>query len=208
MRPARGDAPKDLSKTEKTTLRDEARRRARQTVLYWAARQRVPIFSPSLADGDLIEYLLDASDETHPDPNPDRACSSFSSSSSSSRPLAIDLVRDLCRINRMGMFSKCTGMILCGGGLVKHHIANANLMRNGADYAVVLSNSQEFDGSDAGARPDEAVSWGKIRIDGSSAKVYSEVTTVFPLLVAQVFLPLVRRQREEREKAGVKARQR
>ena len=28
--------------------------------------------------------------------------------------------------------AKATGMIILGGGLVKHHICNANLMRNGA----------------------------------------------------------------------------
>ena len=39
--------------------------------------------------------------------------------------------------------------------MIKHHILNANLMRNGADYAVFINTGQEFDGSDAGARPDE-----------------------------------------------------
>ncbi len=41
-------------------------------------------------------------------------------------------------------------------GVVKHHICNANLMRNGADYAVYVNTGQEFDGSDAGASPEEA----------------------------------------------------
>lgn len=31
-------------------------------------------------------------------------------------------------------------------------------------------SSQEFDGSDSGARPDEAVSWGKIRVDAQPVK--------------------------------------
>ena len=43
--------------------------------------------------------------------------------------------------------------------MVKHHVCNANLMRNGADFSVFINTAQEFDGSDAGARPDEAVSW-------------------------------------------------
>lgn len=30
----------------------------------------------------------------------------------------------------MAIFAKKTGMIILGGGLVKHHIANANLMVN------------------------------------------------------------------------------
>ena len=37
-------------------------------------------------------------------------------------------------------------------------------VRNGADYSVFINTGQEFDGSDSGARPDEAVSWGKIRL--------------------------------------------
>ena len=39
------------------------------------------------------------------------------------------------------------------------------------ESAVIINTANEFDGSDAGARPDEAVSWGKIKIDGDSVKV-------------------------------------
>ena len=34
-----------------------------------------------------------------------------------------------------------------------------------------MNTAQEFDGSDAGASPDEAVSWGKIRITAKPVKV-------------------------------------
>jgi deoxyhypusine synthase len=30
-------------------------------------------------------------------------------------------------------------MIILGGGVVKHHVCNANLMRNGADYTVFVN---------------------------------------------------------------------
>lgn len=43
-------------------------------------------------------------------------------------------------------------------------------MRNGADFAVYVNTAQEFDGSDSGARPDEAVSWGKIRAEATPVK--------------------------------------
>jgi deoxyhypusine synthase len=69
----------------------------------------------------------------------------------------------------------------------KHHINNANLMRNGADFAVLLNTAQEFDGSDSGAKPDEAVSWGKIRVDAKPVKVCGDATILFPLLVSQTF---------------------
>lgn len=36
---------------------------------------------------------------------------------------------------------------------------------------VFLWSGQEYDGSDSGARPDEAVSWGKIKIDATPVKV-------------------------------------
>lgn len=72
-------------------------------------------------------------------------------------------------------------------GVPKHHICNANLMRNGADYAVYINTAQEFDGSDSGAKPDEAVSWGKIRMEARPVKVCADATIVFPLLVSQTF---------------------
>lgn len=71
--------------------------------------------------------------------------------------------------------------------MIKHHICNANLMRNGTDFAVYINTAQEFDGSDAGATPDEAVSWGKISAGAKSVKVHADATIVFPLLVAQTF---------------------
>lgn len=37
-------------------------------------------------------------------------------------------VADIRRLNSLAVFAKKTGMIILGGGLVKHHIANANLM--------------------------------------------------------------------------------
>lgn len=38
---------------------------------------------------------------------------------------------DLRLINTQAIFAHKTGMIILGGGLVKHHIANANLMVRG-----------------------------------------------------------------------------
>jgi deoxyhypusine synthase len=78
-------------------------------------------------------------------------------------------------------------MIILGGGVVKHHISNANLMRNGAERAVFINTGQEFDGSDSGASPDEAVSWGKIKPNADMVKVCCDATIAFPLLVAESF---------------------
>ena len=84
--------------------------------------------------------------------------------------------------------------VILGGGVVKHHTCNANLMRNGADFSVYINTANEFDGSDAGASPDEAISWGKIKLTATPVKVCCDATLIFPLLVTQTFLKPNRRQ--------------
>ncbi|KAK3553266.1 hypothetical protein QTP86_032776 [Hemibagrus guttatus] len=120
------------------------------SVYYWAYKNDIPVFSPAITDGSLGDMIY-----FHSYKNPG---------------LVLDIVEDIRRLNCKAVFAKSTGMIILGGGLVKHHIANANLMRNGADFAVYVNTGQEFDGSDSGARPDEAVSWGKIRMDAKPVK--------------------------------------
>ncbi|KAL2220472.1 putative deoxyhypusine synthase [Thermoascus aurantiacus ATCC 26904] len=139
------------------------------SVLYWAARNDIPVFCPALTDGSLGDMLY------------------FHTYRAAPRRLRVDIVDDVRRINTLAVRAKRAGMIILGGGLVKHHIANACLMRNGAESAVYINTAQEFDGSDAGARPDEAVSWGKIKADADSVKVYADATVVFPLIVASTF---------------------
>ena len=50
-----------------------------------------------------------------------------------------------------------------------------NPQRNGADFSVFVNTANEFDGSDSGARPDEAISWGKIKADSTPVKVSPHV---------------------------------
>ncbi|KAG0262751.1 hypothetical protein BG011_009791 [Mortierella polycephala] len=138
-----------------------------ESIYYWAYKNDIPVFCPALTDGSLGDMIY------------------FHSYKSPG--LVIDIVADIRAMNNQAVFAKKTGVIILGGGVVKHHICNANLMRNGADYAVFINTGQEFDGSDAGARPDEAVSWGKIRMDAKSVKVYADATVVFPLIVSQTF---------------------
>ena len=101
--------------------------------------------------------------------------------------LIVDIAQDIKRLNNLSIRAPKTGILILGGGVVKHHICNANLMRNGADYSVYINTGTEYDGSDAGASPDEAVSWGKIKMTAKPVKVWSEATLVFPILVAETF---------------------
>ncbi|XP_012093322.1 deoxyhypusine synthase isoform X2 [Jatropha curcas] len=129
----------------------------------------IPVFCPGLTDGSLGDMLY-----FHSFCNPG---------------LIVDIVQDIRAMNGEAVHAspRKTGIIVLGGGLPKHHICNANMMRNGADYAVFINTAQEFDGSDSGAQPDEAISWGKIRGSARTVKVHCDATIAFPLLVATTF---------------------
>lgn len=139
------------------------------SVCYWAAKHKIPIFCPAITDGSLGDML-----HFHCFRSPG---------------LVLDIVSDVHRLNTFAhnTASHKTGVILLGGGVAKHHSLNANLMRNGADFTVYVNTAVEHDGSDSGAEPDEAISWGKLRGDARSVKVSCDASIVFPLLVAASF---------------------
>lgn len=137
------------------------------SVCYWAYKNNIPVFSPALTDGSVGDMLYFHSYK---------------------RPgFVLDIVQDIRAVNDEAIKARKTGVIVLGGGLIKHHTMNANLMRNGSDFTVYVNTGQEFDGSDSGARPDEAISWGKIRIGTQPVKVYAEASLVLPLIVAKTF---------------------
>ncbi|XP_071947181.1 deoxyhypusine synthase-like [Antedon mediterranea] len=150
------------------------------SVWYWAYKNEIPVFCPAITDGSIGDMVY-----FHSYKNPG---------------LRIDIAEDIRLINSQAVYASHTGMILLGGGVIKHHICNANLMRNGADFAVFVNTAQEFDGSDSGARPDEAVSWGKIKKTAQPVKVYGEATLIFPLLVAETFARRVKLPNVEQDK--------
>lgn len=149
------------------------------SIYYWAAKNGIPVFCPALTDGSLGDML-------------------FFHSYRNATTLKVDILEDVKELNLLAMRAVETGMLILGGGVVKHHIANANLMRNGADHAVFINTGNDWDGSDSGAGPDEAVSWGKIKGEAEAVKVHAEASLVFPLIVSAVFLPEAKRKQETR----------
>ncbi|XP_076921721.1 deoxyhypusine synthase-like [Bidens hawaiensis] len=146
--------------------------------LYWAYKNKIPVYCPGLTDGSLGDMLY-----FHPFHYHKRQCPG------SKDGFVADVEQDIMAMNGEAVHAtpRKTGMIILGGGLPKHHICNANLMRNGADYAVFINTAQEFDASDSGAPPDEAVSWGKISASAKSVKVQCEASIAFLVLVAETF---------------------
>ncbi|KAM0682387.1 hypothetical protein MDAP_002225 [Mitosporidium daphniae] len=137
------------------------------SIYYWAYRNDIPVFSPALTDGSIGDMMF------------------FHSIKRGG--LVLDIIQDIKLLNGIAIKAEMTGIIILGGGIPKHHIFNANLMRNGADYVVLINTGNEFEGSDAGASPDEAKSWGKIKAAARPIKVHGEASILFPLLVANTF---------------------
>jgi deoxyhypusine synthase len=140
-----------------------------ESIYYWCAKNSIPVFCPAIMDGSLGDMIYFFKSK-----NPD---------------FKLEITDDAVELNNTTVGKNKTGMIILGAGVVKHAICNANLYRNGADYAVYINSFQEFDGSDSGARPDEAVSWGKIKGEDkeASVKVHGDATIIFPLIVASAF---------------------
>jgi deoxyhypusine synthase len=138
-----------------------------ESICYWAWKNQIRIFCPAITDGAIGDHTYFFKFK-HND-------------------FVIDVAEDTRRLNDTIFEVKKSGVLILGSGVVKHHILNTNMLRNGAEYAVYINNAQEFDGSDAGALPEEAVSWGKIVPDAQSIKVFGDATILFPLLVAETF---------------------
>ena len=139
----------------------------KESICYWAWKNKIKIYCPALTDGALGDniYFFGLNNED----------------------FKIDLVEDVKRLNNTTLGLKKSGVIILGSGVVKHAILNANMLRNGCDYSVYINTAQEYDGSDSGALPEEAISWGKIKGEAKSVKVFGDATILFPLLVAKSF---------------------
>ncbi|MBI4895663.1 MAG: deoxyhypusine synthase [Candidatus Aenigmarchaeota archaeon] len=136
--------------------------------LYWAAKNNIPVFCPGITDGSMGDMIFFFKQE-----NPG---------------FKIDVTDDLTKLVDIVFAAKETGAIVLGGSLPKHHIMNANLMREGTKYAIYINTAIEADGSDSGALPEEAKSWGKASAGAESVKVQCDATIAFPILVAGAFL--------------------
>ncbi|MFA5174067.1 MAG: deoxyhypusine synthase [Candidatus Pacearchaeota archaeon] len=139
----------------------------KDSIYYWCYKNNIPVYCPCITDGSLGDMLYFYKFKN--------------------KDFKLDVVEDITNFNNSTIGKEKTGIIILGGGVIKHSICNANMLRNGADYAVYINTAPEYDGSDSGARPEEAVSWGKIAKEADTVKVFADATIVFPLIVAKTF---------------------
>jgi len=138
----------------------------KKSILYWAAKNDIPIFIPGITDGAFGSQLW-LFKQQHPDFN-------------------VDVMKDEQDISDIVFTAKKTGAIMLGGGISKHHVIWWNQFRGGLEYAVYLTTAEEWDGSLSGARIREAVSWGKVRENAQYITVEGDVTVTMPMIASAV----------------------
>ncbi|MCS7119934.1 MAG: deoxyhypusine synthase [Nitrososphaerota archaeon] len=137
----------------------------KDSILYWAYRNRIPVYVPGIVDGAVGYQIWEFSQDHN---------------------LTLNLLRDESELSNLIFESKRTGAIIIGGGISKHHVIWWNQFKDGLDYAVHVTTAVEWDGSLSGARLREAISWGKVKETAKHVTVEGDATVLLPLIVAAV----------------------
>jgi len=133
------------------------------SILYWASKNSIPVFVPGMTDG-AVGYQTWLFSQDH--------------------EFRLNMLRDSGELSEIVFNAKKTGALLIGGGISKHHTLWWNQFKDGLDYAIYISTAEEWDGSLSGARPREAVSWGKISQKAKKTMIEGDASIILPLMVS------------------------
>ena len=136
------------------------------SILFQAAKKKVPIFCPAVTDGAFGFHLF-MFQQDHSD-------------------FVVDVVKDFSNILFSTSQDEKKGLISLGGSISKHHAILACLLNGGLDYAVYMTTASSYSGSMSGASTNEAKSWGKIKDDSDAVTVIGDVSVTFPLVMVSV----------------------
>ena len=139
------------------------------SILYWAAKNNIPVYVPGITDG-AVGYQTWMFSQDH--------------------NFKLNLLKDSGELNDIVFTAKKTGALIIGGGISKHHTIWWNQFKDGLDYAVYISTADEWDGSLSGARPREAVSWGKISEKAKRIMIEGDASLILPIMASSLFTRL------------------
>ena len=145
------------------------------SILFWAAQNNIPVFIPGVTDG-AVGYQLWFFSQDH-------------------RDFRINLLKDEGEINNIIFDAKKSGALIVGGGISKHHTIWWNQFKNGLDYVVYISTADEWDGSLSGARPREAISWGKISEKAKHIMIEGDATVIMPIITRSLLTRLHKKKK-------------
>lgn len=160
---------KELSTSELIWKVGEAiknEKHAKETITYWAWKNKVEVFLPGPLDGSFGMQLW-MFWQKHKD-------------------FKLNLFEDEQKIFNIVMDAKKTGALMIGGGISKHHTIWWNQFREGLDYAVQISTAVEWDGSLSGAKTREAISWSKIKENAKHISIEGDATILFSLMICSL----------------------
>ena len=142
----------------------EKEKNGKDSIMYWAWKNKIPIYVPGITDGafgsQLWMYYQDH------------------------RNFTIDLFKDEQDLSDIVFTAKKTGAFIIGGGISKHHVIWWNQYCNGLSYAVYITTAVEHDGSLSGAQTREAISWGKITEKADNITIEGDATVLLPLMIS------------------------
>jgi deoxyhypusine synthase len=142
------------------------------SILYWAAKNRIPIYVPGITDG-AVGYQLWMFSQDH--------------------DFRIDLLEDEKEINDLVFTAEKTGALIVGGGISKHHTIWWNQFKDGLDYTVYITTAVEWDGSLSGARLREAVSWGKIKEKSKYVTIEGDASVILPIMLSSLITRMAKK---------------
>ena len=133
----------------------------KDSILYWIHKHKIPMIIPGITDGTFGYQLWQFSQD---------------------HDFKINLLKDEQLLSDLVWNAKKSGGLIIGGGISKHHTIWWNQFRGGLDYAVYITTAVEWDGSLSGARPREAVSWGKINEKAKYVMIEGDATVLLPII--------------------------
>ena len=139
------------------------------SILYWAAKQGIPVYVPGITDG-AVGYQTWLFSQDH--------------------DFRLNLLKDSGQLSDLVFTAKETGALIVGGGISKHHTIWWNQFKDGLDYVVYVSTADEWDGSLSGARPREAVSWGKISERAKRTMIEGDASLILPVMMSSLLARL------------------
>lgn len=135
-----------------------------ESIVYWCWKNEIPMIIPGPTDGS-VGYQIWQFAQDH--------------------DLRLHLLGDEQLLSDITWDAKKSGALIIGGGISKHHVIWWNQFKKGGlDYAVYVSTAVEWDGSLSGARPREAVSWGKIGQGAKFVNIEEDATIALPIIYA------------------------
>jgi deoxyhypusine synthase len=145
----------------------EKEKNGKESILYWAWKNKIPIFVPGITDGAFGSQLWMYYQEH--------------------RDFTIDLLKDEQEISDIIFDAKKSGALIIGGGISKHHVIWWNQYKGGLDHVVYITTAVEYDGSLSGAQTREAISWGKLKEKADNITIEGDATVLLPLMVGALF---------------------